>query len=631
MQSPNRSRRSILLPLLFALAAMTALVGCGAEEKGPKLALTAAVPSEVPDGTVLRVGDPATETALKASGLIDDLDIEIEWANITGGPKTLEAFRADAIDVGSVADIPPLFAQWTGTDVKIIAARETVDPLEHPTYELGIAPGVDVKTLAGPQGQEDRLQPRPGPGCAGAARARQGRPDPGRRRAGRDGQRRRRLLARAERQAGRRRAARPVAGRAATSRSTSRTAPPRSSPRCATTRGRSTRRPRCSRTRNKAAALKSYVEAWAKAQQWISEQPGGVRAGLLRRARGPAARGRELHHRGARRVRGADQLGRRPSPATRRRPTCSRRSRTASTSTWPTSTTAATRRRSPRRSEPLVTAVLDRPLVRDPVDERVVRTRLRPGRRIPFGFWIGPVALLALWFIGSATGLLDERTLSAPWTVVATAGDLIADGRLQESIATSAVRAGLGLALGVVIGVVLAIASGLSRVGESLIDGPVQVKRSIPSLALIPLLILWLGHRRADEDHHHRPRRAGARLHPHPQRVARDRREVRRAGGDRRPEPVRVRPLGGAARSDARLPARACASPSPPPCSPSSWSSRYNATSGIGHLITLASNYGQTDVIVVGLVVYAVLGLIADSGVRLIERKALAWRRTLEG
>ena len=40
---------------------------------------------------------------------------------------------------------------------------------------------------------------------------------------------------------------------------------------------------------------------------------------------------------------------------------------------------------------------------------------------------------------------------------------------------------------------VLAIASGLSRVGESLIDGPVQIKRSIPSLALIPLLILWLG------------------------------------------------------------------------------------------------------------------------------------------
>lgn len=159
MQSPIRSRRSILLPLLFVLAAMTTLVGCGAEEKGPRLALSAAVPTEVPDGTVLRVGDPATETALKASGLIDDLDIEIEWANITGGPKTLEAFRADAIDVGSVADIPPLFAQWTGTDVKIIAARETVDALEHPTYELGIAPGVDVKTIEDLKGKSIAYSP----------------------------------------------------------------------------------------------------------------------------------------------------------------------------------------------------------------------------------------------------------------------------------------------------------------------------------------------------------------------------------------------------------------------------------------------------------------------------------------
>ena len=59
-----------------------------------------------------------------------------------------------------------------------------------------------------------------------------------------------------------------------------------------------------------------------------------------------------------------------------------------------------------------MTAVLDRPLVADPVDERVVRTRLRPGHRIPFGFWIGPTLLLALWCLGSATGVLDPRTLS---------------------------------------------------------------------------------------------------------------------------------------------------------------------------------------------------------------------------
>jgi sulfonate transport system substrate-binding protein len=163
MYPPNRSRRSRLAPALATTAglalALASLVGCSAEAQGPRLELSAALPNTVPDGTVLRVGDPATQVALEASGLDDELDVDVEWANITGGPKTLEAFRADAIDVGSVADIPPLFAKWTGTDVKIIAARETVDPLEHPTYELGVAPGAKVSSLADLKGKKIAYSP----------------------------------------------------------------------------------------------------------------------------------------------------------------------------------------------------------------------------------------------------------------------------------------------------------------------------------------------------------------------------------------------------------------------------------------------------------------------------------------
>lgn len=150
---------STLAVVLAGLVALLGLTACGSEEEGPHLALTAAVPDEVPDGTVLRVGDPATQTALELSGLEEELDIEVEWANISGGPKTLEAFRGDALDVGSVADIPPLFAQWTGTDVKILAARETVDPLEHPTYELGVAPGIAVTDLADLKGKSIAYSP----------------------------------------------------------------------------------------------------------------------------------------------------------------------------------------------------------------------------------------------------------------------------------------------------------------------------------------------------------------------------------------------------------------------------------------------------------------------------------------
>lgn len=157
------SRRGRTRPLvraaLLTTAGMLALSACGGEQAGQRLELTAALPDTPADGTVLRVGDPATQVALETSGLIDQLDVEIEWANISGGPKTLEAFRADAIDIGAVADIPPLFAHWTGTDVRIVAARETVDPMEHPTYELGVAPGVDVQSIEDLKGKKIAYSP----------------------------------------------------------------------------------------------------------------------------------------------------------------------------------------------------------------------------------------------------------------------------------------------------------------------------------------------------------------------------------------------------------------------------------------------------------------------------------------
>lgn len=146
--------------LLTTVGIMVATVSaCGGSDAGPRLELTAALPDKPADGTVLRVGDPATEVALEESGLIDELDVDVEWANVTGGPKTLEAFRADAIDIGSVADIPPLFAHWTGTDVRIVAARETVDPAEHPTYELGVAPGVEVDSIEDLAGKKIAYSP----------------------------------------------------------------------------------------------------------------------------------------------------------------------------------------------------------------------------------------------------------------------------------------------------------------------------------------------------------------------------------------------------------------------------------------------------------------------------------------
>lgn len=262
------------------------------------------------------------------------------------------------------------------------------------------------------------------------------------------------------------------------------------------------------------------------------------------------------------------------------------------------------------------------------VDVRPTRRRLGPGAPIRFGGLIGIAALLGAWVVGSATGLLDPRTLTEPWTVLATAATLIENGRLQESLVTSGIRAALGLGLGVAVGTVLALVSGLSRIGEALIDGPIQVKRSIPTLALIPLLILWLG---IGE-----PMKVitialavfvPVYIHTHNGLRTIEGRyaELAETLGVTRGEFVRHVVLPGAM-PGFLLGMRFAVTSS---LLALVVVEVINATSGIGHMITLASSYGQTDIIVVGLVVYALLGVLADAAVRLIERKALSWRRTL--
>jgi sulfonate transport system substrate-binding protein len=77
----------------------------------------------------------------------------VKWANISGGPKSIQAFRADKLDCSAVADIPSLFAAWTGTSTRIVFQAVTIDPLKYPIYQLGVAPGVTVNSLADLRGK----------------------------------------------------------------------------------------------------------------------------------------------------------------------------------------------------------------------------------------------------------------------------------------------------------------------------------------------------------------------------------------------------------------------------------------------------------------------------------------------
>ncbi|GAA3577319.1 ABC transporter permease [Kribbella ginsengisoli] len=256
------------------------------------------------------------------------------------------------------------------------------------------------------------------------------------------------------------------------------------------------------------------------------------------------------------------------------------------------------------------------------------RRRLGPGRQIKFGAALGPILLLVVWSIGSATGLLDPRVLSAPWTVVTTTGDLIADGRLQSNLLTSAQRAFAGLGIGVLLGTVLALLSGLSRLGEAILDGPIQIKRAIPSLALLPLLILWLG---IGESMKITTITLGVfvpiYIHTHNGLRTIDSRYVELAEtvGLSRWEFIRRVVLPGAL-PGFLLGLRFAVT--------AAWLSlvvveQINSTSGIGYMMELARTYGQTDIIIVGLVLYGALGLLSDGAVRLVQRRTLSWRRTL--
>ena len=253
--------------------------------------------------------------------------------------------------------------------------------------------------------------------------------------------------------------------------------------------------------------------------------------------------------------------------------------------------------------------------------------RLGPGEAVPFGWLLGPFLLALVWTTGSAAGLIDPRVLPAPWTTAATAWQLIQDGRLQDNLAVSALRAGEGLAWGVAAGVLVALISGLSRLGGYMFDSLVQIKRSVPVLALIPLIILWLG---IGE-----PMKvtviaisvfAPIYIQTHAALRGIDLKYVELAEtvGLSRWRFIREVVLPGALPgflTGLRFGVLAA------------WLAlvvveQLNATSGIGYMINLARTYAQSDVILVGLVVYALLGLTSDGAVRLLETRALAWRRT---
>ena len=238
-----------------------------------------------------------------------------------------------------------------------------------------------------------------------------------------------------------------------------------------------------------------------------------------------------------------------------------------------------------------------------------------------------PLAIIALWEALSAAGVVAAQTLPSPGAVAASFWQLAVSGQLGVNIMVSLQRVAVGLGIGVFIGVAMALVSGLSRIGEDAIDSTVQMVRTLPHLALIPLMIMWFG---IGETPKLTLIALGTMFPIYLNLFAGIR------GADRK--------LREAAGTLGLSHAETILHVVLPAALPSflvglrqafgiAWitlvvAEQINASAGIGYLVMNARDFLRTDIIFVGLVIYALLGLLTDQSVRYLERHLLAWRPT---
>ncbi len=252
------------------------------------------------------------------------------------------------------------------------------------------------------------------------------------------------------------------------------------------------------------------------------------------------------------------------------------------------------------------------------------RRRLRAGWLLRL---VSPLLLLALWQGLSSAGAISERKLSSPLSVVDAAVELWRNGQLSDAVGISLQRVLVGVGLGLLTGVVLALVSGFSRLGELALDPPLQMLRTVPFLGLVPLFILWFG---IGEQPKVLLVALGVTFPLYLNLFA----GIRGVDG-KLVEAARTLGLKGFAL------ARHVVLPGALPQAlvglrqslGIAWLSlivaeQINADAGLGYIVMNAREFYRTDIVVLGLVVYALLGLATDGIVRTLEGRALSWRQS---
>lgn len=260
---------------------------------------------------------------------------------------------------------------------------------------------------------------------------------------------------------------------------------------------------------------------------------------------------------------------------------------------------------------------------------RTPLSALRDRLRWPLGIYTTPVAILLAWEVLARAGAVSKTYAPAPTSIVKSAVDLWQQGVLGPDLAISLQRAGIGLAIGLTAGIVTGVLGGLLRSGEYLFNGLVQVLNTIPLLAVLPLMIVWFG---IDELTKVLLISFGAGVPMYLNLFA-----AIRGVDQRLIEMARTTGAG-----TWRLVTRVLV----PGALPGflvglRFSLAYsvlglvaaetvNADKGLGFLITQGQTYLQTNQVFVGLVIYSLLGLLADQFVRALERVLLRWRPSYE-
>jgi sulfonate transport system permease protein len=240
-----------------------------------------------------------------------------------------------------------------------------------------------------------------------------------------------------------------------------------------------------------------------------------------------------------------------------------------------------------------------------------------------------PALLVVVWQASSSLGFLSDNVLPGPSSVIEAAWRLTLSGELLDNMAVSFLRAFFGFIVGGAIGFGLGLVNGLSSISEKLTDSTIQMVRNIPHLALIPLVILWFG---IDD---------GAKLFLVALGVFFPI-YVNTFHGIRTVDPQLVEMGRGYGMTQSELLRRIIL----PGALPSifvgvrfglgvMWltlivAETIAAQSGIGYMAMQAREFMQTNVVVLAILIYALLGKFADSTTRLLERMCLKWHPSFQ-